>query len=165
MSYIYKVLVLILSAFSLSFCALKQNNEMYFPQEITATYFQKINSNQGDAEVAFDFFIVLDNPIEQGTFLDKIYFKNQTAIVEKENDRTFVAHFQEVELNKDLILDSDSTKEYGNKVPVIMKPKFELEPSEAVLEYRNKEKTFFYKIKGVKERPMNPNPSGIKPKN
>lgn len=165
MSYIYRVLILILSASSLSFCALKQNNEMDFPQEIAATYFQKINSNQGDAEVAFDFFIVLDKPIEQGTFLDKIYFKNQIGIVEKENDRTFVAHFQEVELKKDLILDSDSTKEYGNKAPVISKPKFELEPTEAVLEYRNNNKTFFYRIKGIKERPMIPNPSGIKSKN
>ncbi|TDE06761.1 hypothetical protein [Flavobacterium hiemivividum] len=165
MSYIYRVLVLILSAFSLSFCALKQNNEMDFPQEIAAAYFQKIDNNQADAKVAFDFFIVLDKPIEQGTFLDKIYFKNQTAIVEKENDRTFVAHFRKDTTNQDLILDSDSTKEYGNKAPVVVKPKFELEPAEAVLEYRNKEKTFFYKINGVKERPMIPNPSGIKPKN
>jgi hypothetical protein len=165
MNYIYRVLVLILSASSLSFCALKQNNEMDFPQEIAATYFQKINSDQGNAETAIVFYIVLDKPIEQGTFLDKIYFKNQTAIVEKENDLTFVAYFQQVELNKDLILDRDSIKEYGNKAPVISNPKFKLEATEAVLEYRNNDKIFFYKIKGVKERPMIPNPSGIKPKN
>lgn len=165
MSYIYRVLVLILSACSLTFCALKQNNEMDFPQEITATYYQKINSNQGNTAVAFDFYIVLDKPLEQEIILDKIYFKNQKAVFKKVNNRTFVAHFYQGAANQDLILDSDSTKEYGNKAPVIKKPNVELEPTEAVLEYRNKEKTFFYKINGVKERPMIPNPSGIKPKN
>jgi hypothetical protein len=68
-------------------------------------------------------------------------------------------------MNQDLILDSDLLKEYGNKLPVIAKPRFDLQSNEAVLEYRKKNKTFFYTIEAIKERPMIANPSGIKPKN
>lgn len=165
MKYIKNVLVLILVASSLSFCALKQNNEMDFPQEIEAVFFQKVPTDQSDAGTAINFYFLLNNPLKKGIILDKIYFKSQTAVLEEENDSVFVAHILLGSVNQDLILDSDSSKEYGNKPPVISKPKFELEPTEAVLEYTNNDKTFFYKIKGVKERPMIVNPSGIKPKN
>ena len=42
-------------------------------------------------------------------------------------------------------MDSDSLKEYGNKAPVIEKPKFDLKPNEALLEYKKNNKTRFSK--------------------
>ena len=49
--------------------------------------------------------------------------------------------------------------------PTIEKLKFDLQFTEAVLEYSNHNKTFFYKIKDVEERLMIADPSEIKPKN
>jgi hypothetical protein len=165
MGYIKRIVVLILMAGSLSFCASKQNNQMDFPQEIAAVYFQKINTAEGQGGAGNDFYIEFDKPLKRRISVDKVYFRNQVAILEKENDSIFVAHFYEAPTNQDLILDSDPLKEYGNKAPVIVESKFDLKRNEAVLEYRKKNKTFFYTIEAIKERPMIANPSGIKPKN
>lgn len=165
MSYIKKIVVLILMTGSLSFCASKQNNQMDFPQDIVAAYFQKINTGGGQVRTGNDFYIEFDKPLKKGIALNKVYFRNQAAILEKENDRIFVAHFYDAPTSQDLILDSDPLKEYGNKAPVIAKPKFDLQPTEAVLEYREQNETFFYTIVAIKERPMIANPSEIKPKN
>jgi hypothetical protein len=165
MGRIKKIVVLILIVGSLSFCASKQNNKMDFPQEMTAVYFQKIDAQEGQTKTGISFYIVLDKPLKKEIMLDKIYFQNQVAILEKENDRTFVAHFYEFPMNQDLILDSDLLKEYGNKRPVIAKPRFDLQSNEAVLEYRNHNKTMFYTIEAIKERPMIADPADNKPEN
>jgi len=137
---------------------------MDFPQEIVAVYYQKTNSVEEKVANGVDFYIAFNKPLEEGIILDKVHFKNQVAILQKEDKYTFKAHFNQNPANYDLVLDSDPLKEYGNKAPIIIQPKFELEPTEAVLEYSKNNKTFFYKIKAIKERPMIPNPSGIKPK-
>ncbi|PKH66727.1 hypothetical protein CXF59_12455 [Flavobacterium sp. ALD4] len=165
MGYIKKIVVLILMTGSLSFCASKQNSQMDFPQKIAAAYFQKINTGGGQVGTGNDFYIEFEKPLKKGITLNKVYFRNQVAVLEEENDRVFVARFYDVPTKQDLILDSDSLKEYGNKAPVIAKPKFDLQPTEAVLEYRKKNETFFYTIEAIKERPMIANRSEIKPKN
>ena len=165
MGYIKKILVLILLAGSLSFCASKQENKMDFPQEIAAAYFQKINTGDGQAGAGNDFYIEFDKPLKKGIALDKVYFRNQVAILGKENDSVFVAHFYEAPTNQDIILDSNPLKEYGNKAPVIIKPKFDLKRNQAVLEYRKQNETFFYTIEAIKEKPIIAYPSENKPKN
>ncbi|CAM2854400.1 hypothetical protein [Flavobacterium frigoris] len=165
MGYNKKIWVLILLAGSLSFCASKQENKIDFPQEIAAAYFQKINTGDSQARAGNDFYIEFDKPLKKGMALDKVYFRNQVAILEKENDSVFVAHFYEAPTNQDIILDSNPLKEYGNAAPVIVKPKFDLKPNEAILQYKKKNKTAYYKITSVKEKPIILYPSGIKPKN
>jgi hypothetical protein len=70
--------------------------------------------------------------------LNKIYFRNQVAILVKVNGN-FVSHFYEFPINQDLVLDSNPLKEYG-KSPMIEKLKFDLQFNEAVLEYSNHNK-------------------------
>lgn len=164
MGYIKKIVFLILMTGSLSFCASKQSSQMDFPQEIAAAYFQKINTGGRQVGTGIDIYIEFEKPLNKGIVLDKVYFRNQAAALEKENDVIFVAHFYDAQTNQDLIVDSDSLKEYGNKAPVIVKQKFDLQSNEAILEYRKQNETFFYTIEAIKERPMIPNPSGIKPK-
>ncbi|MEZ7498365.1 hypothetical protein QO200_06400 [Flavobacterium sp. Arc3] len=159
-----KIALLVLISCSLSFCASKQDNQMKFPQEIVAAYYQKTNSVEGQVPNGIDFYIEFNIPLQEGIILDKVYFKNQEAKLEKEDKYTFKAHFNQFPASYDLVLDSDPLKEYGNKAHSITQPKFELQSTEAVLEYSKNDKTFFYKIKAIKERPMIPNPSGIKPK-
>jgi hypothetical protein len=48
---------------------------------------------------------------------------------------------------------------------VIAKSRFDLKATEAVLEYKYQNESFYYTIETIKERPMIANPSGIKPKN
>ena len=165
MGYSKQIVVLILTAGSLSFCASKQNNNMDFPQKITAVYFEKINTKEGLVRTVGDFYIKFDKPLEKGIILNKIYFRNQVAILLKVNDRNFVSRFYEFPINQDLVLDSNPLKEYGNKAPAIEKLKFDLQFTDAVLEYSNHNQTFFYKIKDIKERPVIADPSEIKPKN
>tara|TARA_R110000868_G_scaffold74688_9_gene216006 strand:- start:24263 stop:24784 length:522 start_codon:yes stop_codon:yes gene_type:complete len=164
MGSIKKLVFLILIAGSLSFCASKQTYQINFPQEIAAVYFQKVNNGEGQVASRTDFYIEFERPLAKGIVLDKVYFQNQIGVVEIERDNTFVAHFYKDSTVHDLVLHSDPTKEYGNKAPIITEFRFDLQPTEAVLEYRKREKTFFYKILSIKERPMILNPSGIKPK-
>ncbi|WP_143031836.1 hypothetical protein [Flavobacterium gillisiae] len=164
MGSIKKLVFLILIAGSLSFCASKQTCQMDFPQEIAAVYFQKVNSGEGQVAPRTDFYIEFEKPLAKEIVLDKVYFQDMVGVVEIESDTTFVAHFYQDSTDHDLVLHSDPTKEYGNKAPIITEPKFDLQRTEAVLEYRKREKTFFYKILAIKERPMILNPSGIKPK-
>jgi hypothetical protein len=90
---------------------------MDFPQEIAAVYFQKTNAKEGQVRTVGDLYIKFDKPLEKGIMLNKIYFRNQVAILVKVNDRNFVSHFYEFPINQDLVLDSNPLKEYGNKAP------------------------------------------------
>ena len=82
----------------------------------------------------------------------KIYFQNQTAVVDEANTSTFVSHFKDKNKKEDLILDLNPAKEYGNKAPIIQKPTFDLKKNEAVLEYKNNNKTQFLKIRNIIEK-------------
>jgi hypothetical protein len=54
---------------------------MDFPQEIAAVY-QKINTERSSWN-RNDFYIEFEKPLEKGIALDKVYFRNQAAILEK----------------------------------------------------------------------------------
>jgi hypothetical protein len=164
MSYAKKVWFVVLTSCSLSFCA-SRFHQFSFPQTIAAAYYDKTTDLKGEIETGCDLYIELEMPLIKGVVLDNLYFQNQVSAVEQQSSTIFVAHFDEELSSQDFILDSDTLKEYGNHVPVITKSKFELLPTEAVLEYKNQNKTFYYTIKAIKERPMIANPSGIKPKN
>lgn len=160
-----KYFFLALTVFSFSFCASKQNTQMDFPQEIAAVYFQKWIGGQEQSGSGTDFYIEFKKPLAKEIILEKIYFQNQEAKPESRDNQTFVAHFYQKTAQHDLILDSDPLKEYGNKAPVIVKPMFDLKPTEAVLEYKKNSKTFYFKIISIKEKPIIAYPSRNKPKN
>ena len=133
-----------------TFCAMKQQLQTEFPQEIKSVFYQKekISNHEEEIQIYIEFKKPLASPIK----LEKIYFQNQTAVVVQVTSSTFVAHFKEQNKNQDLILDSNPAKEYGNKAPVIEKSKFDLKPNEAVLEYKKNKKTQFFKITNLIEK-------------
>ena len=135
---------------SLTFCAMKQEFQAEFPQEIQAVFYQKgqlSNQQQG-----IQFYIEFKKPLVSTIMLEKIYFHNQIATIEEMTQNTFVAHFKESNKKEDLILDANPAKEYGNKAPALEKSKFDLKPNEAVLEYKNNNKTQFFKIANAIEK-------------
>ncbi|MFV8269095.1 hypothetical protein ACNQGP_04050 [Flavobacterium sp. GT2N3] len=143
--------VLFIVAISLTFCAMKQEFQTEFPQEIQSVFFQ--NGDDGAENNQTHFYIEFKKPITASIKLEKIYFHNQESPVEVITKNTFVSHFFQIK-KEDLILDSNPANEYGNKAPRIQKSKFDLKSNEAVLQYKQENKTFFYKITNVMEKPL-----------
>ncbi|MFV5687411.1 hypothetical protein ACM55M_02155 [Flavobacterium sp. ZT3R25] len=142
---------------------MKQELQTEFPQEIKSVYFQKwIGGEKGSG---IDFYIEFKKSLSKEIKLEKIIFRNLETNLKELSKNTFVAHFYQKNINQDLILDSDSKKEYGNKAPIIIKSKFDLKPNEALLEYTKNNKTLFFKIMNAKENPTIAYPSINKPKN
>lgn len=164
MKFFKKTALFLLVATSLSFCASSQELKTVFPQEIASVYFQRWIGGREETGSGTHFYIEFKKPLSSTIRLQKIYFKNQVASLEKSTANTFVAHFYTRKRSADLIMDRDSLKEYGNEPPLIVKPKFPLKPNEALLEYKQNGKTRFYKIKNPKERAMIAYPSS-RPRN
>lgn len=144
---------------------MKQELQTEFPQEMKSVYFQKWIGGQEETASGTDFYIEFKERLSKEIKLEKIYFRNQEATLDGVTENTYVAHFRPKNSLSDLILNNDSLKEYGNKAPVILKPKFDLKPNEAVLEYKKMDRSLFFKIVNPKEKPMIAYPSINKPKN
>lgn len=159
-----QILFLLLIVIILGYCAPKEGIKTSFPQKIKSVYFQKwIEGKEPKGRVTL-FYIEFEAPLSKDIQLQKIYFQNQEGNFEQATKNTFVAHLAPIHSNPDLILHKDSRKEYGNRAPIITKPKFVLKPTEAVLEYKSNGKSYFFKINNLKEKPMIAYPSVIKPK-
>lgn len=149
----YKTIVpLFIIAVSLTFCAMKQELQTRFPQEIQSVFYQKMKNDTESNGTHF--YLEFKKPLAANIILEKIYFRNQESPVEEITKTTFVAHFFQDIKKEDLILDIDPAKEYGNKAPVIQKSKFDVKFNEAVLEYKKDNRTQFFKIANVMEKPL-----------
>ncbi len=138
---------------------MKQELQTEFPEEIKTVFFQKWIGGQEETGSGTDFYIEFKKPLSKNIKLEKIYFRSQAANLKELTKNIFVAHFYQQNRIPDLILDSDSLKEYGNKAPVILKPKFDLKPNEAVLEYKKMDQPQFYRITNLIEKPKITHPS------
>lgn len=149
----YKTVVfLFIIVISLTFCAMKPELQTEFPQEIQSAFYQKWED--GKESSGTHFYIEFKKPLTANIKLEKIYFQNQESAIKGIAKNTFVAHFYRENKKEDLILDIDPAKEYGNKAPVIQKSKFDLKSNEAVLEYKQDNKTQFFKITNLIEKPL-----------
>lgn len=145
-----RIFFLFTIAISLTFCAMKQELQSEFPQEIQYIFYQKGEiSNQ---EEGIHFYIQFKRPLAATIKLEKIYFLNQSVVVNELTTSTFVSYFKDRNKKQDLILDVNPAKEYGNKPPVLEKSKFDLKPNEAVLEYKKNKKIQFFKITNLVEK-------------
>ncbi|MFV8365532.1 hypothetical protein [Flavobacterium sp. XS1P27] len=149
----YKTIVLLfIIAISLTFCAMKQEFQTDFPQEIQSAFYQKMKDGIDSGGTYF--YIEFKKPLAANIKLEKIYFLNQESTIKGIDKNTFTARFYKENEKKDFILHKDASKEYGNKAPVIQKTKFDLNPNEAVLEYKKDDKTQFFKITNLIEKPL-----------
>ena len=145
----HKIILFLILAVSLFSCACKDKFQTHFPQEIKGFYFEKDKL----AEV-IHFYIEFKKPLSQELQLEKIYFRNQEAKMIPLSSTLYKADFLSELISKDLILDGESRKEYGNKAPLIDKPKFDLKPDEALMDYKSKNSRQYFKLIPVKEREM-----------
>ena len=149
----YKLIgFLLITAISLTFCAMKHEFQTKFPQEIQSVFYQKVENGNESSRIVF--YIEFKNPLSANIKLKKIYFHNQESPVDEITRKDFKASFLQSNKKEDVILHKDPSREYGNKAPVILKSKFDLKRNEAVLEYKKESKTLFYKIVNVPEKPL-----------
>lgn len=63
-----------------------------------------------------------------------------------------IGHFStNVNIKRDVILDSNPTKELENTLPTAKKFPFQLEKNEAIISFNKDGKSVFYKVKNIKE--------------
>ncbi|MET0760431.1 MAG: hypothetical protein ABWZ56_08425 [Flavobacterium sp.] len=144
-----KKILFLFIGIGLSFCASKERIQTNFPQEMTSVYFQKWTGGRQETGRGIYFHIEFKQPLSKEIQLEKIYFQNQVVNVERESDTHFIANFYQKPKSQDLILNGED-----HKAPISEKPKFDLKSNQAILEYKKNNKTMFFKINNIKEKPM-----------
>jgi|GEM_PF-2330863 len=130
------IVVLILSG-----CASKETFQTQFPIPISE-YFYQIKGNQTH------FVIEFQQSISEDIKLEKLYFRNQTEVIKMVSSQKAKAVF----MKSDLILDANPKNEYGNQPPIQEKQRFQLNSTEAVLEFTQNGKIKHYKFTNVTEK-------------
>jgi hypothetical protein len=122
-------------------CASKETFQTQFPIPISH-YFYEVKGNQ-------TFFLIeFQQPITNEIKLEKLYFRNQTAAIKMISSQKAEAVF----IKPDLILDANPENEYGNQPPIPQKQRFQLNSTEAVLEFTQNGKIKHYKFTNVVEK-------------
>lgn len=93
--------------------------------------------------------------IKPETVFDSLYFNGKVVKLNSKmeaNILTLTGNFVETSGSKDLILDADPKKEFGNKPPSLaQKIPFELNQNEAVINYTRKKKKKYFKLEKLKK--------------
>lgn len=149
-------------------CTSSKELSKTYNDNIAEIYFQKWIGGQELSGSGTNFYLNLKQPLASNTNLIKVYFQQQEALFEKEDETTFVAHFYSKTPHSDLIMDGNSVNEYGNKAPEIKSKSTnvgaDLNPNEAILEYNSDNKSVQVKITNIKEKELLAYPS-TKPRN
>lgn len=87
---------------------------------------------------------------------DSIYFANKIGSLKASSNngnQSLIGTINNTTsiVKKDLILHSDPKKEFKNELPTVKKLPFELKENEAVISYKQGEKTKYFKIEKVKK--------------
>ena len=84
---------------------------------------------------------------------DSIYFSKRAEklAISKVKDKKMISAIFSSTVKPDRILDENSTKEIHNQIPAINNLPFELKQNEAIISYKIKDKTKYFKIKFIKK--------------
>ncbi len=145
-------------------CSSQKETYKTLPYEVESTYFQRWIGGQEQTGSGINLHLKLKEALPENTTLTNVYFQNKEGLFEKENETTFIARFYTKPQDKTLILHEDSTKEYGNKAPEIIRPEFKLQNNEAMLEFHIGDKIHYYKLVDIKEKELIAYPS-TRPRN
>ena len=86
----------------------------------------------------------------------KVYFQDRvvSAVIEQKQDKNYIAARYKTstgEDKKDLVLNADPEKEYGNTAKNKEEIPFKLKENEAVVSYKVGDKIHYYKIENIKK--------------
>jgi hypothetical protein len=135
--------LLLLTLFNLlTFCASKENLKANFPQEIASISFEKWTGGRRETGSGTKVSIEFKKPLPKNIHLQKIYFQNQETEIVQENEIKYTASFHSNALYREQHSSDAASKN------------FNLKDNEAVIEYKNHNKIYFYKCSNIKEIPM-----------
>ena len=132
---------------SLTFCGVKREFQSEFPQEIKSVFYHK--KSQSDGKDSSYLQIKFKKPLLQSIVLNTVYFRNRESTVRQVTPEHFTVSFGVPTTTEDFIMDQDPSKEYGNKAPDISNAKFEIQSNEAVLNYTQNGKAYFFKMNNI----------------
>lgn len=115
-------------------------------------YYQTWNAGVKEGGSGTNVFITVK---EDKIVLDSIYFRGQGVKLERlEKDAlVYVGRFKSIQ-NKDIVLSSEMNEEHKNQLPYLPSQlPFKLENDECVITYKQHEKTNYYKISNIIEKP------------
>ena len=126
----------------LSFCATKENLKVTFPQEIVSISCERWTGGRRETGNGITISIEFKKPLQKSIHLEKLYLEKLEAKIVKENEKKYRASFFANALFREPKSSNTTTKN------------FHLKENEAVIEYQNHNKTYFYKCSNIKEIPM-----------
>jgi len=119
--------------------------------ELEKVWFQKWVAGKQGGGSGIHLYMTLEANKNHVVF-DSVYFRGLVAKMEV-GKIGYIASFKTALNQKDLIMDGDSNKEYGNKPPKLDETfPFKLEEDECVLQYKEHGKTMYYKVTSVVEK-------------
>lgn len=135
--------LLVLALFSLlTFCATKENLKATISQEIASISFEKWTGGRRETGGGTKVSIEFKKLLQKNIYLQKIYFQNQVTEIVQENETKYSASFHSNALYREQHSSDAASKN------------FNLKDNEAVIEYKNNNKTYFYRCSNIKEIPM-----------
>lgn len=130
----------------LSSCGSNKELQERAPAQFNETYYS-------ETEDGLDLYIPVAVIQENRVQLESVYFRGMHSPLELDAEKTnlYVASFTTGKGDK--IMHEDPNEEYGNKAPQAPKESpFEIKEDEAILVFKQNDKTKYYKLTGIEER-------------
>ncbi len=149
---IISILVITLIMVNFSSCSSAQKLQEETPFSIGEVSSQKWVAGVQGGGAGINVFIPISE-IEENIEMKGLYYHGKLVELEKRKDGLYIGRFKtNINQKVDFIIDEDSKKEYGNKVPEIeekAKIPFELKDNEAILSYMHKGRLKYFKIENI----------------
>ncbi|WP_031426800.1 hypothetical protein [Flavimarina sp. Hel_I_48] len=146
------IFLLIITLSTITSCA--QNRQIVKKPSFTVTdsYYTSWITNQPNNTSGMDISVIIENKPDAIT-LKSVFFKGQSAALNKEKETLYTAHFISARKKPDYVLSSDSKDEANNPKPRIPeKSPIPLAPDEALLVYLKDGKENYHVLKNLKDK-------------
>lgn len=142
---------------SFSQCASTLKLQDNLPIEIDEVYYQTWVAGVKGGGSGINVFIPMESN-SNTILLDSMYFRGKSTKIEYANDTLAIGRFKtKANQKQDIIMSNEPYAEYANKVPEIPeKIPFELKDDECIVSYLEKNKTKYFKIKGIVKKESTP---------
>ncbi len=161
---IFGSLLMLIVMTSFSQCSGSKQLDKKAPMEIAQAYCQRWVGGIEGAGSGINLVLPAESSEIQ---LDSVYFRGRSAKLEfNESGNVYIGRFiNESPKKKDIIVNADPKKEYGNEMPKLPeKIPFELKDTECVASYKSDDKIRYFKIENIVEKALIPYPSAPKNK-
>ena len=156
----YPAAVILVIMFGMTGCSSQKKLQADAPFNIEQPSCTPFSGGREASGSGFVLRLPISGISDSGISFEKVYFRGHILTPEllSQEDRDFLyCRYEHIRREKpDIIMHADPVEEVGNQPPALKVGKeefpFELEPQEAVIAYRQKGKTRYAKISGIKDK-------------